>query len=162
MASGCRSRAAISSRMNRECPAPAMAFLRLFLVDDEACRTRFINSLRAVRCANSEDGSSPLIRPRYKKRNEPCCAARCARTSHDDTALRRIILSIPPGEVSTYLQAAAAAGYPLIPSAVARLLRTDPSDQLPWHWGLAARSRFEEQPRWSSERGSNDGSKGRA
>src|ERR1700761_4406020 len=50
-----------------------------------------------------------------------------------DRAFRRMILSIPPGKVSTYGKVAAAAGYPLYHRAVARLLRTDPVDQLPWH-----------------------------
>jgi methylated-DNA-protein-cysteine methyltransferase-like protein len=50
-----------------------------------------------------------------------------------DRAFRRIILSIPPGKVSTYGQVAAAAGYPLYHRAVARLLRTELPDQLPWH-----------------------------
>jgi methylated-DNA-protein-cysteine methyltransferase related protein len=50
-----------------------------------------------------------------------------------DIAFRRIILSIPPGKVSTYGRVAAAAGYPRLHRAVARLLRTDPPDQLPWH-----------------------------
>jgi methylated-DNA-protein-cysteine methyltransferase-like protein len=44
-----------------------------------------------------------------------------------------MILSIPPGKVSTYGRVAAAAGYPFYHRAVARLLRTDPVDQLPWH-----------------------------
>jgi methylated-DNA-protein-cysteine methyltransferase-like protein len=44
-----------------------------------------------------------------------------------------MILSIPPGKVSTYGSVAAAAGYPRYHRAVARLLRTDPLDQLPWH-----------------------------
>jgi methylated-DNA-protein-cysteine methyltransferase-like protein len=44
-----------------------------------------------------------------------------------------MILSIPPGRVSTYGAVAAAAGYPRYHRAVARLLRTDPVDQLPWH-----------------------------
>jgi methylated-DNA-protein-cysteine methyltransferase related protein len=44
-----------------------------------------------------------------------------------------MILSIPPGRVSTYGGVAAAAGYPRYHRAVARLLRTDPVDQLPWH-----------------------------
>jgi methylated-DNA-protein-cysteine methyltransferase-like protein len=48
-------------------------------------------------------------------------------------AFRRMILSIPPGKVSTYGSVAAAAGYPRYHRAVARLLRTDPIDQLPWH-----------------------------
>jgi methylated-DNA-protein-cysteine methyltransferase-like protein len=55
-----------------------------------------------------------------------------------DRAFRRIILSIPPGKVSTYGRVAAAAGYPLYHRAVARLLRTDPPDQLPWHRILGA------------------------
>ncbi len=55
-----------------------------------------------------------------------------------DRAFRRVILSIPPGRVSTYGRVAAAAGYPLYHRAVARLLRTDPPDQLPWHRVLGA------------------------
>src|ERR1700729_2369293 len=50
-----------------------------------------------------------------------------------DTAFRRVILTIPSGKVSTYGRVAAAAGYPLYHRAVARLLRTDPPDHLPWH-----------------------------
>lgn len=49
-----------------------------------------------------------------------------------DTAFRRAILSIPKGKVATYGQVAATAGYPLYHRAVARLLRTDPLDRLPW------------------------------
>ena len=49
-----------------------------------------------------------------------------------DYAFRRMILSIPPGKVSTYGAVAAAAGYPRYHRAVARLLRTDPVDRLPW------------------------------
>jgi methylated-DNA-protein-cysteine methyltransferase related protein len=55
-----------------------------------------------------------------------------------DHAFRRIILSIPAGRVSTYGRVAAAAGYPLYHRAVARLLRTDALDQLPWHRVLGA------------------------
>jgi len=55
-----------------------------------------------------------------------------------DIAFRRIILSIPSGKVSTYGRVAAAAGYPRLHRAVARLLRTDPPDQLPWHRVLGA------------------------
>ena len=55
-----------------------------------------------------------------------------------DAAFRRIILSIPPGKVSTYGKVAAAAGYPLYHRAVARLLRVDPADSLPWHRVLGA------------------------
>ncbi len=55
-----------------------------------------------------------------------------------DRAFRRIILSIPAGRVSTYGRVAAAAGYPLYHRAVARLLRTDPPDLLPWHRVIGA------------------------
>jgi methylated-DNA-protein-cysteine methyltransferase-like protein len=55
-----------------------------------------------------------------------------------DDAFRRIVLSIPAGKVSTYGRVAAAAGYPLYHRAVARLLRTDPPDHLPWHRVLGA------------------------
>jgi methylated-DNA-protein-cysteine methyltransferase-like protein len=55
-----------------------------------------------------------------------------------DDAFRRVILSIPVGKVSTYGRVAAAAGYPLYHRAVARLLRTDPPDHLPWHRVLGA------------------------
>ena len=55
-----------------------------------------------------------------------------------EIAFRRMILSIPPGRVSTYGGVAAAAGYPRYHRAVARLLRTDPPDQLPWHRVLGA------------------------
>ena len=55
-----------------------------------------------------------------------------------EAAFRRIILSIPPGKVSTYGKVAAAAGYPLYHRAVARLLRMDPADSLPWHRVLGA------------------------
>ena len=50
-----------------------------------------------------------------------------------DEAFRRAILAIPPGKVSTYGKVAEAAGYPLYHRAVARLLRTDTPDLLPWH-----------------------------
>ena len=57
-----------------------------------------------------------------------------ARPNDDrDRAFQKMILSIPPGKVSTYGHVAAAAGYPLYHRAVARLLRTDLPDQLPWH-----------------------------
>ncbi len=49
-----------------------------------------------------------------------------------DFSFRRVIASIPKGKVATYGQVAAAAGYPLYHRAVARLLRTDPPDRLPW------------------------------
>jgi len=50
-----------------------------------------------------------------------------------DLAFRQVVVSIPAGKVSTYGHVAAAAGYPLYHRAVARLLRTDPPDSLPWH-----------------------------
>lgn len=50
-----------------------------------------------------------------------------------DLAFRHMILSIPPGKVCTYGGVAAAAGYPRYHRAVAKLLRSDPVDQLPWH-----------------------------
>jgi methylated-DNA-protein-cysteine methyltransferase-like protein len=49
-----------------------------------------------------------------------------------DAAFRRVISSIPKGKVATYGAVAAAAGYPLYHRAVARLLRTDPPNRLPW------------------------------
>src|SRR4051812_27549513 len=55
-----------------------------------------------------------------------------------DGLFRRTILSIPKGKVATYGQVAAAAGYPMHHRAVARLLRTDPPDLLPWHRVLGA------------------------
>lgn len=55
-----------------------------------------------------------------------------------DRAFRQVVLSIPPGKVSTYGQVAAAAGYPMYHRAVARLLRTDPPDSLPWQRVLGA------------------------
>jgi methylated-DNA-protein-cysteine methyltransferase-like protein len=55
-----------------------------------------------------------------------------------DLAFRRMILSIPAGKVSTYGRVAAAAGYPQYHRAVAKLLRADPVDQLPWHRVLGA------------------------
>ena len=55
------------------------------------------------------------------------------RNEQRDMAFRRMILSIPPGRVSANGAVAAAAGYPQCHRAVARLLRTGPIDQLPWH-----------------------------
>jgi methylated-DNA-protein-cysteine methyltransferase-like protein len=59
-------------------------------------------------------------------------------TEERDIAFRRMILSIPVGKVSTYGGVAAAAGYPRYHRAVAKLLRMDPVDQLPWHRILGA------------------------
>lgn len=55
-----------------------------------------------------------------------------------DHAFRQMIFSIPSGRVSTYGAVAAAAGYPRYHRAVARLLRTDPPDNLPWQRVLGA------------------------
>jgi methylated-DNA-protein-cysteine methyltransferase related protein len=55
-----------------------------------------------------------------------------------DIAFRHMILLIPPGKVSTYGGVAAVAGYPRYHRAVARLLRVDPVDSLPWHRVLGA------------------------
>jgi methylated-DNA-protein-cysteine methyltransferase-like protein len=49
-----------------------------------------------------------------------------------DAAFRRVIRSIPKGKVSTYGKVAAAAGYPLYHRAVARLLRMEMPNALPW------------------------------
>ena len=45
------------------------------------------------------------------------------RNERRDMAFRHMILSIPPGKVSTYGAVAGAAGYPQYYRAVARLLR---------------------------------------
>jgi methylated-DNA-protein-cysteine methyltransferase related protein len=55
-----------------------------------------------------------------------------------EDAFRRVIRSIPRGRVATYGQVAAAAGYPLYHRAVARLLRTSPTDSIPWQRVLGA------------------------
>jgi methylated-DNA-protein-cysteine methyltransferase-like protein len=51
---------------------------------------------------------------------------------HRDAAFRRIIRSVPRGKVSTYGRVAAAAGYPLYHRAVAKLLRNEALNALPW------------------------------
>ncbi len=60
------------------------------------------------------------------------------RNEDRDTAFMRVIRSIPKGKVATYGQVAAAAGYPLYHRAVARLLRTNPPETLPWQRVLGA------------------------
>lgn len=55
-----------------------------------------------------------------------------------DEAFRRVIRSIPRGRVATYGQVAVAAGYPLYHRAVARLLRLNPPESLPWQRVLGA------------------------
>ncbi len=59
-----------------------------------------------------------------------------------DEAFRRAVLGIPAGRVSTYGRVAAAAGYPLYHRSVARLLRTEPGDRLPWHRVVGAGGRI--------------------
>ena len=49
-----------------------------------------------------------------------------------DAAFRRIIRSVPKGKVSTYGKVAVAAGYPLYHRAVARLLRKEALNSVPW------------------------------
>jgi methylated-DNA-protein-cysteine methyltransferase related protein len=56
-----------------------------------------------------------------------------------DAAFRRAIFAIPAGKVSTYGKVAAVAGYPMLQRSVARLLRTDPPESLPWHRIVGAR-----------------------
>ena len=73
-----------------------------------------------------ERGKRALLRDGLRKNEER------------DVAFRRMILAIPAGKVSTYGAVAAAAGYPRYHRAVARLLRLDPVDQLPWHRVLGA------------------------
>ena len=56
---------------------------------------------------------------------------RARRTPAQETAFRKVIRQIPRGQVATYGQVAAAAGYPLHHRQVAQLLRMD-SRGLPW------------------------------
>ncbi len=55
-----------------------------------------------------------------------------------DLAFQRAILAIPVGKVSTYGRIAEAAGYPRYHRAVARLLRGEHFDRLPWHRVIGA------------------------
>src|ERR1700722_468110 len=63
--------------------------------------------------------------------------SRSGRGSDDDLerdhAFQRAILAIPAGKVSTYGKIAEAAGYPRYHRAVARLLRGEHFNHLPWH-----------------------------
>ena len=54
-------------------------------------------------------------------------------SSERDHAFEKAILAIPPGKVNTYGKIAEAAGYPRYHRAVARLLRGEHFDRLPWH-----------------------------
>lgn len=58
-------------------------------------------------------------------------AKRAGRSLEREEAMRRIILSIPRGRVSTYAKVAAAAGYPGYHRQVVQLLRRE-GDVLPW------------------------------
>jgi methylated-DNA-protein-cysteine methyltransferase related protein len=71
----------------------------------------------------------PAIHPKLKRQLAKLATSKDAQR---DAAFRHVIASIPKGKVATYGQVAAAAGYPLYHRAVARLLRTDPPDRLPW------------------------------
>jgi methylated-DNA-protein-cysteine methyltransferase related protein len=55
-----------------------------------------------------------------------------------DEALRRAILAVPPGKVSSYGRIAEYAGYPRYHRLVARMLGSDAWDVLPWHRVLGA------------------------
>src|ERR1700704_7073935 len=84
--------------------------------------------------AKSKPRSFPGLDQLWTKRaKRGLLRAALQRNEQRDTAFRRMILCIPPGKVSTYSAIAAAAGYPQYHRAVARLLRVDPIDQLPWH-----------------------------
>jgi methylated-DNA-protein-cysteine methyltransferase-like protein len=84
--------------------------------------------------AKSKRSSLPgLDQLSYERTKRELLRASLSRNEQRDLEFRLIILSIPPGRVSTYGAVAAAAGYPQYHRAVARLLRVDPIDQLPWH-----------------------------
>jgi len=84
--------------------------------------------------AKSKRSSLPgLDQLSYERTKRGLLRASLSRNEQRDLEFRLIILSIPPGRVSTYGAVAAAAGYPQYHRAVARLLRVDPIDQLPWH-----------------------------
>jgi methylated-DNA-protein-cysteine methyltransferase-like protein len=84
--------------------------------------------------AKSKRSSLPgLGQLSYERTKRGLLRASLSRNEQRDLEFRLIILSIPPGRVSTYGAVAAAAGYPQYHRAVARLLRVDPIDQLPWH-----------------------------
>ncbi len=54
-----------------------------------------------------------------------------------DSAIRKVVRRIPRGQVATYSQVAAAAGYPLHHRQVVQVLRRS-GDALPWHRVLGA------------------------
>jgi methylated-DNA-protein-cysteine methyltransferase-like protein len=61
------------------------------------------------------------------KRQRP---VRAGQDEFRDAEMRRLIRQIPRGKVATYGQVAAAAGFPMLPRHVAKVLRDTPS--LPW------------------------------
>lgn len=84
--------------------------------------------------AKSKRGSLPgLDQLSHERTKRGLFRAALRRNEQRDLEFRLMILSIPPGGVSTYGAVAAAAGYPQYHRAVARLLRVDSIDQLPWH-----------------------------
>src|SRR5579863_1268951 len=70
--------------------------------------------------------------PLHPKLKRKLVKVATSKDAQRDAAFRSVIASIPKGKVATYGQVASAAGYPLYHRAVARLLRTDPPDRLPW------------------------------
>ena len=104
------------------------------------------NGNQSIQCEMKQRSQTPLRKPR-KHLQDQLSTERAKRSllrdasrpeELRDRAFRRMILAIPPGKVSTYGRVAAAAGYPLYHRAVARLLRVDPVDTLPWHRVLGA------------------------
>jgi methylated-DNA-protein-cysteine methyltransferase-like protein len=116
------------------------------MLDEREQRILFLRAYSKVKMSTRKNAERSLRL--YSPANMPTVPASRARrkilrdgaraNELRDAAFRRIILSIPPGKVSTYGRVAAAAGYPLYHRAVARLLRTDPPDLLPWHRVLGA------------------------
>jgi methylated-DNA-protein-cysteine methyltransferase-like protein len=68
-----------------------------------------------------------------------------------DEALRRAILAVPPGKVSSYGRIAENAGYPRYHRLVARMLGSDNWDVLPWHRVLGADGRIKTTGRSAKE-----------
>ncbi|UWZ86858.1 MGMT family protein [Occallatibacter riparius] len=91
------------------------------------------------RSPNASPSSAPVMDQLFFERSKRQLLRDALRPNEQrDLAFRRMVLSIPAGKVSTYGAVAAAAGYPRYHRAVARLLRTDPPDSLPWHRVLGA------------------------
>ncbi len=58
-----------------------------------------------------------------------------------EAAVREVLLAIPPGEVLTYGEVAAEAGYPAAARAVGNYLRRT-NDTVPWHRVVGAGDRI--------------------